>query len=278
MVPGLRVLPMPTLPSIPPPQPKPKVSRPRLPKFDRRPAPAAAKPMRHKLDKLAVVPSPVTDGTKYSDHDERAKRIKNWSPDLTDQKAALKRLAAETAYRALTNLWSKLSPQQREAIQEYTGGSYSSMNKLARGKNVQSVYYPDQYNQYIDDIEDAFQMLQTRLPVDTKAYRYTNYSSGFPPDIDQAKPGSTVTDWGIGSFTIQRGATSGFSHGDYRVYYEILAPKGTKGVYVDPRSQNKGEEEVIFPRGSTLLVHEVVREQHQWGGGTTIRIVGEVLK
>ena len=57
-----------------------------------------------------------------------------------------------------------------------------------------------------------------------------------------------------------------------KLFFEILAHRGTSGIYLEPITTVSGEQEVLFARGSSILDHKV--EKHADG---VLYIVVEVM-
>jgi hypothetical protein len=226
--------------------------------FGRVPLPPQAYRVEKTLEELDVIPSQVFGTVDPLDHAARASRIKNHTNPygLTDK-------LREATKQARTTFTS----QELNALQDYTGYLYTDMNKLAR-KGIGA--HAGTTANLVDHADRALD--KSRLPVDLKVYRGTKFKSGFPPEYQNLQPGDVLTDWGIGSTSLDASVASSFSssYGD-AVIFEILAPAGSKGLYAKPFSQHKSEDEVMLPRGASLLVHSVTKS------GTKLRVVAELL-
>lgn len=254
------------------PAPAPSVPKaPVIPVSYTRPAPPRlAAPVKHD-------PPDVVVSKTQMNHKARAAKVRRTDPGdpfaLSDSAEKIKRR----------------DPRASNALTTYTGGSYRRLNIHARGAenrpsfnlNSTEAHVADVKKQNIDTIhamEDAFRHPAAKLPVDVRAYRGTRFSQGMPPEILNAKPGDFVTDWGFASFTREKdvaesfgGVSFGGSGDPDAVLFDVLLPKGNPGIYVEPFSTHPDEDEVVLPRGSTLIIHAVERQ------GNLIRITAEYV-
>ena len=70
----------------------------------------------------------------------------------------------------------------------------------------------------------------------------------------------------VGQRFVEKGfCSTGINSGagwDKEVNLEIVAPKGTKGMYVDPISRYQGEEELLLQRGSIFEIYDVEADRY----------------
>jgi hypothetical protein len=172
--------------------------------------------------------------------------------------------ASMAKYKGLSNI-------EKEAIKQYTGSSYSSMNNPATG--VGSHSNTDYAIAGVDKASvplKAGTVLSRRFPFHNKA------------DLDKflsSAEGSILKDFGMVSTSLK----SSFWHG--QIQLRIVCGEGVKGCFVDrdpttggsPISQNPGEDEIILPYGTKFFVRKVHAKGHKfsdehgdWGkhGGT----------
>jgi hypothetical protein len=146
------------------------------------------------------------------------------------------------------------TPDQVEALANYTTGSYHEINSYLRGQ--------DRNGNPVDTISDLgatrIKMIQAGmrpLQQDTFLRRGTGWEQ-FPqgfrsPDQIKKLIGKTVREPAFMSTTVG-GEGGGFF--DESVLMHIEAPTGTRGAWVNHISHNKSENEVVLPAGSKFKV------------------------
>lgn len=155
---------------------------------------------------------------------------------------------AETEYIDwTTKLGKDMTAEQLQAVQAYTGSAYHGINTGLRGGSATGGY--------VSHIDQVFK----EIPFDTRVYRHVG-SEAFKGDL-KALGGKVYTDPGYLSTAIKDG---GFG-ASRPVKMVIDVPKGTKARYVDVISLNKGEKEMILPRGTKMLVTKIEQKAGgQW--------------
>jgi hypothetical protein len=150
--------------------------------------------------------------------------------------------------------WSnELDEDERDAIASYTGSTSTAINKFWRKAETDN-----------DDAEEKSKYLDSAiskgvLKDNVMLYRGAGYDAiggALALPILQGRKheviGATVQDLGYMSTSL--GATSKF---DKEVTFQIMAKKGTKGMYVEEFTSTMGEQEVLLARGTKLKIVDV---------------------
>jgi hypothetical protein len=169
--------------------------------------------------------------TKEQKHQQAAQ------PEAQKQEAAKKAQVAETAAK-LTAQQPPADKDERAAIDHYTNGGYTSINKgLRQGLGAAS-------SKTVKALDDW--LAKSEVKEDLKVYRKV---SGEYANVLKSVmfPGAKFIDRGFVSTSINNGWS-----GD--LYFEINVPKGAKGAYVDNMSSHPGEKEFLLPRDSKFVV------------------------
>jgi ADP-ribosyltransferase exoenzyme len=161
------------------------------------------------------------------------------------------RLDTEKLGKNINNMKSDLSPSESQSILNYTGSQSSIINESARkGK-------PEEAGEIIQHLDNAIS--KSTLTKDVILHRGANYAAlgkELAMTILQGNPkdavGATIQDDGFMSTSL--GAASRFKSD---VVFQIKAPKGTTGMYVEEHTATMGEHEVILPRGTKMKVEDV---------------------
>lgn len=149
------------------------------------------------------------------------------------------------------------SRQQYPRLVDYTGGTYTPLNKSLR-------FGTDEYKHYVDEMRTAMKPLKDDIVV----YRGTNLLGGWrgpqlvPDDITTLQ-GSVFHDRAF--LSTSAGSKGPAMSGD--TAFIIRANAGTRGTYVENVSNVKGEREFILRDGSNMYVHVVRRadpKRHRW--------------
>lgn len=154
---------------------------------------------------------------------------------------------------------ANLTPDEEEAVSDYTGSGYSDMNRSLRRRSAMSAAMKTRISLLDSAIEKA-----ARFPEDTEVKRTMNWSKlakekGWPADIEE---GFELRDLGFMSVAVGPQFVDA-SGSDTEIYLSV--PKGSKGIYVsgdavgDGRLSSVGahENEIILPRGMTIRIVEV---------------------
>ena len=185
---------------------------------------------------------------------------------------------ADAAYREQSGkVWSNASEAEKKALHNYTSSGYRSINGALRNNDTGSDYT----NGKIRDMTNAIS--RSKLDRDCIFYRGTGVH-GFEKMMKMEKGGltpETVNDLigkeGTEKGFMSTGSCAGKGFTDSPVNLEILAPKGTQALYVEPfsacgsgsglnwdsrnrmdgkspQSYFSGEQETIIQRSSSLTV------------------------
>lgn len=160
---------------------------------------------------------------------------------------------------------SNLTFDEREWISNYTGSSYQQINNALRLEN-------GLYSNAIENIDSAIKKFGG-LDTNMRLYRgdkVTPFTQNYPElfegidinDLDsvyaslKTLEGRKLTDKGY--FSTSPGYNTSFAvDEDCPIVYEILAPEGTEGAYVNSISGNSGECEVLLARNTEMRLIEV---------------------
>lgn len=178
--------------------------------------------------------------------------------------------------------WRNLSEDERRAVEKYTGSYYDSMNSALRSGDTlsQGKYVGD----LITNCESALNNFS--LQEDTLLYRgmgkVSTLAGALGVDerdiLEMAKSGDLD-----GLRFVERGfCSTGISSNagwGKPVTMEIVAPRGTLGLYVDPISENQGELECLLQHGTTFEIRgaEVKEKYSEWSGQTRKMIALKVV-
>lgn len=134
---------------------------------------------------------------------------------------------------------------QRSALRTYTGGSYTQINKCARG----TAPCDPSTKKTLDDINAAMKPSTDNVVV----YRKTNPASFGVTSGEDLKDmvGKTISDNGVISTSIKSNMWTG------QLNLEIEAPKGSMMAWVQPISLHPSEDEMIVAPGTHYEVIEV---------------------
>jgi len=147
----------------------------------------------------------------------------------------------------------ELTPEQTQAIKEYTGSMYLTVNPLLRaGKPVAKADMKE-----MKLIDQAFDKAKTTEPIEVYrgvgGARYANL-----------KPGDSFKDEGFVSTSTDKDTADVFTRGDDQAIMQIQVPKGSKAISVDAFSVFKkggaavrSENEILLNRGGHYKVVSV---------------------
>lgn len=161
-----------------------------------------------------------------------------------------------------------INDREKMAIQNYTGSQSTVINQYFReGKSGNGGV--DDTSKYLDAV-----ISRNQLTEDVMLYRGADYKAiggAMAKDILNGNIdkyiGATIQDKGYVSTSL--GATTRFQN---KVGFQIKAPKGTNGVYVESITSTAGEQEVILPRGTTFRIVEIKKQ------GSDIELLVEVVQ
>lgn len=112
------------------------------------------------------------------------------------------------------------------------------------------------------------------MPTDTVLYRgISNQALSDQFRSGSIKAGDTFQDSAFMSTSASSGVANQFGnqYNKKSVSMEILAPRGTRGAYIEPFTQNFGEAEFLLPRNSKLRIVGVDTS------GTAVKVRAEVI-
>lgn len=141
-----------------------------------------------------------------------------------------------------------LSDDERDAIFEYSGKSFSGINQFLRGQK-DKISKKDQKT--IDNLNKALE--SSRVPENIVAYRGATPFGQFK-DLSKVKPGSTFSDSGFGSTSLN---PDGAFSGGKNVTFHVRIPKGAKGAYIASAADNPDEQEFLLPTKTKYKVVSV---------------------
>lgn len=175
---------------------------------------------------------------------------------------------AKDLYDQSHEAYKKLSAIERQAIKEYTGSAYSSMNNPATGVGSHS-----NTDYAIAGIDKASVPLK---PGTVLSRKFSFHSTADVEAFLGSGEGAVLKDFGIISTSLKPEVWSG------NVHLRIVCGEGVKGCYVAPDPVNggkaisvhPGEQEVILPYGTKFFVRKIHKEGHKikdehgsWGSG-----------
>ncbi len=192
-------------------------------------------------------------------------------------------------FKASKASFATLSNVQKQAIKDYTGGSYSDMNSAL----IQGIAHDKAHNA-IKGLEKA----SIPLPAGTVISRYASFDKNADGDyvsnghdkaiktLMAAGEGALLQEFGIISTSTNSTTWSG------KVHLKITVGEGVKGLYVahdpsgggeSPISKNPSEREIILPYGTQFMVTKIHKqagnyadETGDWGsnsGGHVIELL-----
>lgn len=164
---------------------------------------------------------------------------------------------------------SEVTDAEKWAIQNYTGSQSTVTNEYYRKGRTEPNEAIENLTRDLDSAID-----KAKFKKNVMLYRGAGYPAlgrdmamgilnGNPKDFI----GYTIQDKGYMSTSL--GAMSRF---DSDVVFQIKAPKGTKGLYVEDWTSTMGEHEVILPRGTTMKIVDIVKN------GNKIEMLMEVVQ
>jgi SPP1 gp7 family putative phage head morphogenesis protein len=163
---------------------------------------------------------------------------------------------------------NKVAHHHRTHIQTYSGSSFTEINstgrRLGKGKAADHKSWGS-WSELVRNIDEAFEEAP-RVPTDTVLVRGTGVDSftlngrllgSHESHLLDQLVGTVQRDEGFMSSSV--GRIPGYGSGQ-AVQMKILAPAGSKAIYIDPISLNQGEREMLLPRGTNLYVHAVYKQ------------------
>jgi hypothetical protein len=156
--------------------------------------------------------------------------------------------ARQISYKHTANL----TDGERAAIRIYSGQDYRQINSALREGRV-----PESYSDVVDELDRAIQ--KTTLDSGLVTYRGMRLS---PSDVERLKPGGRIRHKGYISTSLSEREAASFTRGNVdreAVLLRIKVPKGSNALAIDTVSINRGEREVVLPRGSEMIITRVTK-------------------
>lgn len=141
-----------------------------------------------------------------------------------------------------------------QSLADYTDGGYIGINTDLRDGLAEGGILDE-----INNIDFAIQNTPG-LPSDTKLFRGmkdATYNEAF--NNGDLSVGDVIFDEGFMSTSLNQSITQDVfsSDSDRGVLYEILAPEGTQGIFMEPVTFREGEQEWLLPRDTNLEILEI---------------------
>lgn len=158
--------------------------------------------------------------------------------------------------------YKKLTSEEKEKIRNYTGSSYTIYNNILRHPEQYDAPFVSRYKPHTDLCQSG--LLKTVVNEDIQLYRGISNTEIFAEMLGVTKQelldksnwssliGRVYEDKGFSSTGIFWG--NGWEKG---VKATIILPKGSHGMYVDPMSIHKGEQEFLLPAGTKFKILEI---------------------
>lgn len=174
------------------------------------------------------------------------------------------------------DLWNSIPEEQRRGIIDYTDYFYEDMNEAmrlgdigAKGERVKR------------KIIDAYKgMEHFELPTDMKLYRGMGRERSLARALgiseddlrkaisDKSLVGMTFSEKGFGS------TAANWNKAWHKpIMLDIVAPAGTKGMYVDLISENPGEREILLQTGTIFEILDVDTVEHRYREVIRLKVV-----
>ena len=141
-----------------------------------------------------------------------------------------------------------LSKAEMDAVTRYSGSDYRVINGFLRGKRAGSAAL----QRRIDALDSA--LSKTVLDQDVTVSRGTTLSA-FGRYHPRTFIGKTITEPGYMSTSLK--SPTEFLGMDHGVRLNIVARRGTRALYMEPVTTVKGEQEILFGRGTVMRVLRV---------------------
>lgn len=213
-----------------------------------RPVPKEDKPAAEKAKDKPVRPAPQPKKPEAKPAKEQQQPTSQ-----IEQKpaAATKPAKGKTAHKAATP--EGLDEAHKQAIKEYTGSMYLSVNQaLRKGKPI-----PAEDRKEMKLVDEAFSKAKTTEPLEV-------YRGIGPTDADMfanLKVGDSYQDKGFVSTSTDVDTADNFSRGENPTILHVQVPKGSKAISVDSMSVFKqgghaarSENEILLNRGASYKV------------------------
>jgi predicted DNA-binding WGR domain protein/ADP-ribose pyrophosphatase YjhB (NUDIX family) len=197
--------------------------------------------------------------------------LATFKPDELSKKNG--KLNSSDLYDQSYERFSKLSEVEKQAIRDYTGSGYSTMNNAKTGEGTHAK---------TKVALAAFDKASIPLKAGTVFSRKFSFNSDSAKNLALLAnaEGEVLKDFGI----ISTSMSSGVWGGD--VHLRITAGEGVKGLYVAPNpktggnaiSKHPGEDEVVLPYGTKFFVRKVHKQDFtdkhgNWSGKMIVDLV-----
>lgn len=165
--------------------------------------------------------------------------------------------------------WDRLlAYEEQAAVRKYTGSAYRKMNGFMR-ELMDEDYVGDSIVEACRKCTDALEKCEVYS--DTILYRGMGEKDILAKamGITEEQLEQCVRDGSLkGMSFVEKGfCSTGITGGagwDKDVMMEIVAPKGTKGMYVDPISHYEGEMELLLQQGTKFEIIDVVEKDWKY--------------
>ena len=186
--------------------------------------------------------------------------------------------------------WDRITEAEENAIRDYTGADYHKMNELMRkGREEFLDKHPSFEGNVIARLEEkcknaAAGLEKCTIKDDTQLYRGMGSKNTLQTalGIDEKTLEKMLKDGSIkGQTFIERGLCStGINDEagwDKQVLLDIHAPKGTRGLYVDPFSKNQGEQELLLAKNTVFGIYDYTVYPDAYGGKGAVKLFVDVI-
>jgi hypothetical protein len=204
-------------------------------------------------DKLVPFNKAVKSNTyKTQNADDYGNYVKQQMPDL------------ENIHNAMANYYAadNYTPEELQAIQEYTGTDYFDINEKlyslptdTKADQIQPEYDGDPIPDQVKNLDNALNKM--KAPYDILVY----VGLGTEYDITNFVPGKSFKFKGYRSTTLNPNIALNYNSRvnktasrQQTVMLQIKVKKSSKGMFVDDFSANSGESEYLLPRGSKIKI------------------------
>ena len=163
--------------------------------------------------------------------------------------------------------WGDLPFEERRGIMDYTGSYYEEMNEAMREKNIS--LHGERIEKRIRDADRGMEKFE--LPEDMKLYRGMGSMNSLARALEISRDELEAA-FKDGSIVGMRFAENGFASTAANwekawhkpVMLDIVAPKGTKGMYVDLISRHSGEKEIMLQNGTFFEIRSAGMAWHHY--------------
>lgn len=235
------------------------------------PSPASAPPTPAAPAPAASTPAPVPSAGSPTSVDTLGTHDANFDYDRTREAIRNAREFSEDEHIRdnFDGVWDNLTDKQQSNVRRYTGAGYGHINE----------HYRDPSRR--EDEEEATQHITAALDShalanDTRLFRGLGRVEHLADDMgidektcqamldDGSIVGHTFRERAVGSCGIN--STAGWNK---QVNLDIVAPAGVHGIYVDPISRNRGEQEFLTSNGYVYEILDCTKSNNKY----TLKVV-----